>query len=110
MKLHFKSNKLKKQLTQPKEMIKTFGQRAKKVSQRMEDLEAADTLAIMRFIPAANCHELTGGRKGQLAVDVSSNYRLIFIPEHEPIPTKEDGGLDWESVTKIRIIEIDDYH
>jgi len=57
-----------------------------------------------------NCHELTGDRKGELAVDVSANYRMIFEPDHDPIPKKEDGGLNWEEVTKIQINEIEDYH
>lgn len=110
MEVYFKSNKLKKQLTLPKDMLKAFGQKAKKINQRIEDLKASDTLAIMKLIPAAGCHELTGNRKGKLAVEVSGNYRLIFEPEHDPVPKNEDGGLDWESVTAIKIIEIEDYH
>lgn len=91
-------------------MAKSFGQLARKVNQRLEDLKAADTLAVMRTIPAARCHELTGDRKGELAVDVSGNYRMIFEPNHNPTPKKEDGGLNWEEVTKILINEIGDYH
>ncbi|EIM73189.1 killer suppression protein HigA [Nitritalea halalkaliphila LW7] len=49
-------------------------------------------------------------RKGELAVDVSGNYRMIFEPLHDPIPKKDDGGLNWEEVTKIQINEIEDYH
>ena len=56
------------------------------------------------------CHELTGGRKGQLSVDLEHPYRLIFIPNHEPIPRKPDGGLDWKLVTSIMIIGIEDTH
>ena len=110
MVIHYKSNRLKKQLTIPKEIAKSFGQRAKKVNQRMKELIAADDLGIMRTIPAANCHELTGTRKGKLAVDISANFRLIFEPNHDPIPEKEDGGLDWDAVTEIQIVEIGDYH
>lgn len=91
-------------------MAKSFGQLARKVNQRLKDLNGADTLAIMRTIPAARCHELTGDRKGELAVDVSGNYRMIFEPNHDPKPKKDDGGLNWEEVTKIQINEIEDYH
>ena len=110
MDIAYQSKKLKKQLTQPKELIKSFGQMARKVNQRIEELKAATTLSVMQTIPAARCHELTGNRKGQLAVQVSVNYRLIFEPNHEPIPAKVDGGLDWEAVTAITIIDIEDYH
>lgn len=110
MKINFNSNKLEKQLTIPKEMQKAFGEMAKKVSQRMKELKAADNLAVMRTIPAAKCHELRQDRKGQLAVSISGNYRIIFIPDHEPIPNKEDGGMDWDSITIIEVIEVEDYH
>jgi len=106
----YKSRKLEKQLTDPREMLKSFGQLAIKIKMRLKNLKDADNLAVMRTIPAARCHELTGDRKGELAVDVSGNYRMIFEPNHEPIPQKVDGGLNWELVTKIHINEIEDYH
>lgn len=97
-------------MTDPREMAKSFGQMARKVNQRLKDLSTADNLAMMRTLPAARCHELTGNRKGKLAVDISGNFRLIFEPNHVPIPKKDDGGLNWESVTKIHILDIEDYH
>lgn len=110
MEIHYQSKKLQKQLTDPKEMVRSFGSLARKVNQRIKELGDADNLAVMRTIPAARCHELTGNRKGQLSVDISGNYRLIFEPCQEPVPKKEDGGLHWEEVTRIRINEIEDYH
>ncbi|NGZ43688.1 killer suppression protein HigA [Cytophagaceae bacterium 50C-KIRBA] len=110
MEILYKSRKLEKQLTDPKEMAKSFGHLARQLNQRLKDLAAAENLAVMRALPAARCHELTGDRKGELAVNVSTNYRLIFEPNHEPIPQKADGGLDWGNVTRIRIIDIEDYH
>jgi plasmid maintenance system killer protein len=108
--ISYKSKKLEMQLTDPREMVKSFGQMARKVNQRLKELTDADTLAIMRTIPAARCHELTGDRKGELAVDVSGNYRMVFKPNHNPNPKKNDGGLNWDEVTKIQINEIEDYH
>lgn len=110
MEISYKNRKLEKQLTDPREMAKSFGQLARKVNQRLKDLTDADSLAIMRTIPAARCHELTGDRKDELAVDVSGNYRMVFEPNHNPKPKKDDGGLNWEEVTKIQINEIEDYH
>lgn len=110
MEISYKSRKLEKQLTDPNEMIKSFRQLARKVNQRLKDLTDADNLAIMKTIPAARCHELIGGRKGELALDVSGNYRMIFEPLHDPLPQKDDGGLNWEEVTKIQMNEIEDYH
>ena len=110
MELSFSSNRLKKQLTNPKEMAKAFGTIARKVDQRIEDFKAASTLEDMAKIPGARCHELKGVRNGELAVDLSANFRLIFKPNHNPIPTKDDGGLNWREVTAIKILEVEDYH
>ena len=96
MEISYKNRKLEKQLTDPREMSKSFGQLARKVNQRLKELTDADNLAIMRTIPAARCHELSGDHNGELAVDVSGNYRMIFEPNHDPIPKKDDGGLKWE--------------
>jgi plasmid maintenance system killer protein len=110
LEIKYKNRKLEKQLTDLREMAKTFGSMARKVNQRLEDLKSADTLAVMATIPAARCHELVGTRKGELAVDISPNYRIIFEPDHNPVPTKDDGGLNWEEVSKIQINELTDYH
>ncbi len=89
----------------------TYGTRAKLVSQRKKELEAAPTLETIRNIPGANCHELKGNLKGSLAVDISGNHRIIFEPCNNPIPVKDDGGLDWRKVTEILISAIgEDYH
>ncbi|WP_321436658.1 type II toxin-antitoxin system RelE/ParE family toxin [uncultured Bacteroides sp.] len=110
MKIKYSSNKLEKQLTVPKDLSKKFGTMAKKMAQRISELKAAETLEDMRSLPAANCHELKGNRKGKLAVDISANYRLFFEPCQNPIPQKEDGGLEWILITEIEIITTEDYH
>ena len=79
------------------------------IQRRLFELSDAETLAVMRSLPG-RCHELRHGLKGCLAVDLVHPKRLVFEPDHDPLPTKEDGGLDWEKVTKIVIIGIGDYH
>ena len=78
---------------------------------------------IMRRM-ADESRELTGGRrapaevhksslivkKGEFAVDLKHPFRLVFHPNHEPIPLKEDGGIDLKLVTSIAIIDVEDYH
>ena len=111
MKLAYKNRKLEKSVATLTVIGANYGIRAKLVNQRKNELEAASTLETMRNIPAANCHELKGNLKGKLAVDISGNHRIIFVPNHDPIPTKEDGGLDWKQVTDILILAIgEDYH
>lgn len=110
MEISYKTNKLEKQLTRPRDLVKAYGQLAKKINQRLGELKAAESMAIMRHIPAARCHELVGSKKGELAVNISPNHRMIFEPDHSPLPRKKDGGLNWESITKIQINRIEDYH
>ena len=76
---------------------------------RLDDLEAAASLVVMRSLPGA-CHELKADRAGELAIRLSGGHRLAFVPAHELRPTKLDGGLDWNRVTRIRVIWIGDYH
>jgi plasmid maintenance system killer protein len=110
MKITFQSKKLALELTHSRALLKRYGERAKKINQRMNELSAAESLAVIQKMPAIKCHELIGERKGQLAVRISGNYRLIFEPSNDPLLRKPDGGLMWDSITEIRIIEIEDYH
>ena len=85
-------------------IAKYYGNRAKIINQRLKDLETMKTLG-------GNCHELSGNLKGKLAISTSGNRRIIFEPSDNPVPVKEDGGLDWSKVTEIIITDIDiDYH
>ena len=82
---------------------------ARKVSGRLQDLEAAASLEDMRSLPGA-CHELSGDRAGQLAIRVGGGKRLILEPASIPAPAKPDGGLDWPEVSAVRVVAIHDYH
>ncbi len=85
--------------------------RADLTAARLQQLTHVENLAQMKQFPQAHCHPLLhGGRKGQLAVWVDNKFRIVFEPAHEPLPSKEDGSLDWDQVTAIKIIEIVDYH
>ncbi len=111
MEIHFGTRKLEKLCSSEKEMKKKLGTRmVKLLQQRLAQLAAAGTLLDMKHLPGARCHELHQDRKGQLAVDLEHPQRLIFEPNHDPVPTKPDGGLDWLQVTSILVIEITDYH
>jgi len=85
--------------------------RAKEIRKRLDELRDSDTLHVMRLLPHAHCHELKCNRKGQLAVNLDKGFRMVFEPANEPVPHKPDGGLDWQSVTAVRILKLDeDYH
>ncbi len=81
----------------------------RRVARRLRDLHDAASLEVLRHLPG-RCHELSEDRKGQLAVTLTRNYRLVFEPADEPVPKLEHGRLDWSAVTKVRILEVTDYH
>jgi plasmid maintenance system killer protein len=83
---------------------------ARKLQQRLMELKAASCLADISKVPPPRCHPLSGDRDGQLSVDLEHPYRLLFIPANDPIPLKQDGGLDWTKITEIEIVEITDTH
>lgn len=85
--------------------------RSKLIRARLDELADAENLAVMRFLPQSYCHELKGSRAGQLAVKLDKGYRMVFESADNPVPKKKDGGLDWNQVTTIRILELaEDYH
>ncbi len=110
MNIDFKNNRIKKAISDAREMQKAFGNMAKKVFQRMEQLKSVTTLAEMQMYQAARCHELKGERKGEWAINISVNHRMIFEINQHPVPLNKDSSVDTKKVTDIMIIETTDYH
>jgi plasmid maintenance system killer protein len=110
MKVDFASNKLRKQMGSASEIKRAFGVNAKRVKQRLDEMEASPNLAVLQQIPAANCHPLKGDRQGEWAVDVSGNHRIVFEPDHDSVPKKENGEIETIKITDIKILKTTDYH
>lgn len=110
MDISFASKKLQRQMTDDKAMQKAFGQLTKPLRLRLRTLASVDFLADVPAGPPDRCHQLTGDRSGEIAVWLKENWRLIFVPDHDPVPIRPDGGLDLAAVTAITIIEVTDYH
>ena len=83
--------------------------RAQLIRARLDALSAATCLEDLRNV-SGRLHELIGNRQGQMSFDLDHPYRLIFIPNHNPVPIREDTGLDWTRVTAIKILGIEDTH
>jgi len=110
MDIVFENSKFEKECNNQRLLVKKHGaDRAKRILKRLNSLRYANVLEDMWNVPG-RCHELVNDRAGQLAMDLDHPYQLIFEPADEPIPTKSDGGLDWNQVTAVRIIGVEDYH
>lgn len=111
MDIRFRNGRLERVFGSAAALTKQYGQRmARTIQVRIGVLRNAKTLSMVPTTPPLRRHMLTGDRKGQFAVDLVHPYRLVFEPDHDPIPKREDGGVDLEKVTAIIIAEVTDYH
>lgn len=110
MDITFKTKKFYKICNSDVELLKAYGKNcARKISARLDDLQAAQSLEVLRTLPG-RCHELKGNKKNQLSLDLEHPLRLIFEPTNQDVQRKEDGGLDWSSVNAVEIIGVEDTH
>jgi len=108
MQINFIDQKLRKLCENKREAEKKLGSdSARKLRSRLSDLEAADHV---RELIAGRPHPLEHDRLGQFALDLAGGKRLVFKPNHEPIPVDDHGNIDWAEVTSIIIVFIGDYH
>ncbi|MFC1620168.1 type II toxin-antitoxin system RelE/ParE family toxin [Candidatus Neomarinimicrobiota bacterium] len=111
MNIDFRPKKLSKIFNSEKELIREFGAvNARIIMMRMNYLQAAASLEDVSHLPPFRRHELMGTDKGKYSIDVKHPYRLIIKPNHDPLPEKDDGGLDLAKVTDITILGIKDTH
>ncbi len=108
MDLSFPDKRLETLCSVQREQTKQLGGAgARKLRARLADLAAA---ARVSDLVAGHPHPLTGDRSGQFAVNLDGGRRLVFEPREQPPPIRDDGALDWDHVTAIRIVYIGDYH
>ena len=107
--ISFEDKKLQSVCSKDSECRPQWGERCRVLQRRIAALLAAETLADMSAVPG-RCHALSGNRDGQYALHLWGAYRLVFEPDHSPVPSKPDGGVDLTQVTKVVIVEIVDYH
>ena len=110
MEITFKNAKLQEVCSSEKRRIKKFGKICSdRIMARLDDLQAANTLADFRFLPG-RCHELKGDRKGQLTLDIEHPLRLVFKPSNDGIQNRKEGVLNWNLVTAVEIVDVEDTH
>lgn len=83
---------------------------AQTIRARLGVLKNARTLADAPKTKPDRLHQLKGDRADQFAVDLVHPKRLVFEPNHDPVPRTADGGIDLERVTAITVLDVVDYH
>ncbi len=111
MDVSFGNTGLKRLFDDESKMTRRYGERrSRSLLARLTVLGNAVTLSDVSSRPPERRHQLTGNRNGQFAVAVDPQYRLVFEPNHDPLPRRPDGGIDIDRVTAIVIVELTDYH
>lgn len=111
MQVYFPNSRLHRLFSAEKKLRREYGtELAEKIKTRVRVLLHAPSLADVPHRPPDRCHQLSGDMKGTFAVDLKHPYRLIFKPADDPVPRKEDGGIDLKAVTSIVILGVEDYH
>lgn len=111
MEVFFGTPKLRKLFNSERKLTRKYGDReARKIMARITVLSEAETLEEVPKTPPDRMHQLAGDRDEQFAVDLVQPYRLVFEPYHDPMPRREDGGIDLKRVTAIMVLEVVDYH
>jgi proteic killer suppression protein len=107
MKFFTEKKKLEKTLTNQKRLVKQYGQSvAEKINQRLTELSIASTLTDISHLPPARLHRLIGDYNNTFAVNISKNWRIIFVGYNRDniVSTIK------EEIILIEIIAIEDYH
>ena len=111
MDISFRTKRLKKDFESESILRRRYGApMAQTIMARVGVLKNALTLSKVPTMPPTRMHQLKGNRDEQFAVDLVHPYRLVFEPNHDPLPRKVDGGINLEQVTAIKIMEVVDYH
>jgi plasmid maintenance system killer protein len=105
MLITYKNKKLEKEFCDIKLLKRRWGEeQANLIARRLELLKAADNLEVLKTLPQLRPHELKGNRAGQISLDAKHPYRLLIEPDHEEIPRKQDGGLDWQKIKQVKVL------
>jgi len=111
MEISYKSGWIKKRFESKAKAQRQWGdENAHKLLQRHAELLASENLEDFGKLPHAGSHPLTGNRRGQFACYGKYPFRLVFEPDHDPVPRKPDGGVDLRKVTRIKIVTVENYH
>lgn len=111
LEIRFRTRKLEREFNSERELVRRYGDRmARAIILRMTVLKGANHLGLVPVETPVRRHQLSGDRQDDFAVDLVQPYRLVFRPDHDPIPRKRDGGIDLVAITAIEIVAVIDYH
>ena len=111
MEITFRTRRLERTFGSDRELRRVYGaDMAETIKNRIAVLRRVNSLTDLPATPPTRRHLLTGDRNGQYAIDLVHPYRLILEPSHNPVPRRDDGGIDTNRITAIIVVAVVDYH
>ena len=109
MDVEFKNSHIKELCENSRSAKQELGEAcAKKLRSRIADIQAA---ASVHDLIAGKPHPLTGKKDSmKYSIRLDKGMRLLIEPDQNPMPSRDDGGIDWTRVTKVKITYIGNYH
>lgn len=110
MDIDFRTNKLRNKFSEDSQLKKHYGTECSKlIKYRLAELRAAEDLTY--FWPPnkrlGRCHRISKGLTyHRMSLNLKDPYILIFKPNHDPYPLRDEGGLDWSQITAITILDV----
>jgi proteic killer suppression protein len=93
------------------EMIHRFGpDLSRRLRSRLTELDQAASMAEVMLLPHVRAKQRVADREDQISCDLDQLRCLIVEFDHYPVPRLAGGGLDWESITSVRVLEVANSH
>lgn len=104
MEIIYLNRHMEKTLTSERLLQKMYGVDSARLSNRLSELRAAVCLEMIPNVPPPRRHKLSGNYAGCWGIDFSANRRLVI----EPVGDYTIDDLT--TISKIRILALEDYH
>ena len=103
MKIHYKTRKLEKILTNDRLIKRYYTSFHENLINRLFELQSVSNLSLISHNPPPRKHKLSGEYEGYWSIDVSKNFRIIFT-------TYNCNSDNEKDIKEIMIEEIKDTH
>ncbi|MFA8301183.1 MAG: hypothetical protein ACEPOV_13530 [Hyphomicrobiales bacterium] len=106
MEVLYKSKTLQNFLEDTQRLSDLYGINAYKIVQRISELRSSDNLNSFKCLPTPKCKVINRSDEMKFTAMVSENIKLIFDSKKKKLTKTENGDIDWDNITSIRILGI----
>lgn len=109
MEVMFDDPKLQRLAEDNSKLVRKFGDRcARVIRRRLVELRAVERVTDLKEHPG-RWHGLDADRFECWAADLVHPLRIVIRPT-PPVPRNDNGGVEWDSVRSVTVVEFVNYH